>query len=147
VISIQAQNTDEAIEQLVDLLVETGKISDKSMVLDAALEREAKGSTGIGGRVAVPHAKCEAVVELSVSLAIARPAIEWQAIDSEPCEVLFFMAAPAGASGPHIRSLALLARLLKFTDLRERLLGAKTADEAHLAILEEEAALLLESSE
>lgn len=141
---MRATSREEAIEELAALLSAKGKITATSDLVAATLKREAQGSTGIGQGIAVPHAKCEAVLQLSVSVGLAQPPLEWEAIDGLPCDLIFLMAAPPGASGPHIQSLASLARLLKVTNLRERLLQSKTAEEAYRAIVEEENSLLAE---
>jgi len=142
IVPLEARTRDEAIEELIDLLQKTGRITGKEEVLECALNRESQASTGIGHGVAIPHTKCEAISELSVSLGIARPGIEWDAQDGAPCSIIFFMAAPPGKSGPHVQSLASLARLLKLTDLSERLDSVQDASEAYSAIVEEETQLM-----
>ncbi len=142
---MRASSKWEAIEELVALLAARGKVTCTSELVEATLKRESQGSTGIGQGIAVPHAKCEAVRELSVCLGLAQPALEWEAIDGKPCDVIFLMAAPPGASGPHIQSLASLARLLKATSLYDRILRATSAHEAYQALIEEENSLLADS--
>ena len=142
IIPIQDRSKNEVIEDLIGLLANTGAVSDKEQVLEGALNRESQGSTAIGKNVAIPHTKCAGVNELSVSLGLASPGIDWEADDGEPCEIIFFMAAPPGASGPHIQALSALAKLINLTDLRERLRNAQTAKEAYAAIAEEEASIM-----
>ncbi|HXK93212.1 MAG TPA: PTS sugar transporter subunit IIA, partial [bacterium] len=56
-VSLQAKTKKEVIAELVDLLVAVKKLPHRDAILDALLEREEVGSTGIGHGVALPHAK------------------------------------------------------------------------------------------
>lgn len=132
----------DAIEKLVHIIAQQNLITNPDEVLRCALERESKGSTGIGKGVAVPHTKGPAIKQLVVSLGICSTGIDWDAVDGEFCQIIFFMAAPVGASGPHIQSLASLAKLLKLTDLRDLILTATTSQQVYDAILQEEAVML-----
>ena len=63
-IGVEKRTKEEIIEELVTLLIESGKSIEKQKVLQAALDRESQGSTGLTKGVAVPHCKTEGVGEL-----------------------------------------------------------------------------------
>lgn len=123
-----------AITELVDLLAETGRLSDRDQVLEAVLSREATRSTGIGQTLAVPHGKSAGCRELT--MAIGKPAepIEFDAVDGRPCSFIVLLASPADKTGPHIQALAGISRLWLNEHFRRDVQEAATADALYAAI-------------
>jgi PTS system nitrogen regulatory IIA component len=106
-------------------------------VLDALLEREAAGSTGVGAGVAVPHARLEGLDRMrGVFVRLEQP-VPFEAVDDQPVDLLFALFAPKGASSEHLRALARVSRLLRQSDFREQLRQAKTADAIHVLLVRE----------
>ncbi|MGD2063646.1 MAG: PTS sugar transporter subunit IIA [Nitrospirota bacterium] len=82
--------------------------------LDAMLEREALGSTGIGHGVAIPHAKVADLDDLRIALGLSRKGVPFDANDDQPVRLLFMIAAPLHAeSRYHLQVLARLARMVR----------------------------------
>ncbi|HEY1752997.1 MAG TPA: PTS sugar transporter subunit IIA [Caulobacteraceae bacterium] len=109
----------------------------RSDVLEALLEREAAGSTGVGYGVAVPHARLAGVDRLrGVFVRLEQP-IEFQAVDERPVDLIFALFAPADAGGEHLRALARVSRVLRQADLREQLRQAHGADAIHALLVQE----------
>jgi fructose-specific phosphotransferase system IIA component len=121
----------EAITELVDLLVETGKLADRDGALEAVLAREATRSTGIGYGLAVPHGKCSGCSQLA--MAVGRPAspIEFDSADGKPVELVVLLASPPDQTGPHIQALARISRLMLMEAFRTRIAEAQGADEIY----------------
>lgn len=129
VVGIEGETKESIIEELVDAL-EVGKvISDRDKVLEAVLEREKIMSTGIGDGIAIPHGKSEAVLSLAAALGIHKRGVDFEALDGEPAYVFFLLVSPANVSGPHIKALARISRLLKNDNFKKRLLAAGDAAE------------------
>ncbi len=126
---MQALEKQEAIEELLDLLVKTGKVKDREKALTALLEREKKGSTGLEKGVAVPHAKTDAVDELCMAIGISKEGVDFDALDGEYSYIFFLMLAPPGITGPHVEALAEIARLVEPPVIREKLVNAKSPQE------------------
>ena len=106
-------------------------------VLDALLEREAQGSTGVGYGVAVPHARIAGLTRLrGVFVRLEQP-IDFQAVDDRPVDLLFALFAPPEAHGEHLRALARVSRVLRQSDLRERLRQAHGGDAIHALLVHE----------
>jgi PTS system nitrogen regulatory IIA component len=106
-------------------------------VLDALLEREAAGSTGVGHGVAVPHARLPGLARLrGVFVRLEQP-VEFQAVDDRPVDLLFALFAPPDAHGEHLRALARVSRLLRQADIREQLRQARGADAIHALLVQE----------
>lgn len=126
---LEATDKQGVIEELAAALKTSGKISDLDGVLQAVIEREKIMSTGIGKGVAIPHGKCDAVKELAGVLGIKKEGIDFAALDEQPVYLFFLLVSPPDVSGPHIRALAHISRLLRHDNLRKSLIDAKTVDE------------------
>ena len=126
------------IEELTDLLVQAGEIEDKEEIMKVLLDREKLGSTGIGEGVAIPHAKSNAVRELVAAFGRSPQGIEFDALDGKPAYLFFLLVAPIDSTGPHLKALARLSRILKDKDFREALKKAETVEELFRLIKEED---------
>ncbi|MGH6956716.1 MAG: PTS sugar transporter subunit IIA [Caulobacteraceae bacterium] len=106
-------------------------------VLDALLEREAAGSTGVGYGVAVPHARLAGLTRLRAVFVRLEQPVEFQAVDDRPVDLIFALFAPPEASGEHLRALARVSRVLRQADLREQLRQAHGPDAIHALLVQE----------
>ena len=136
-VGLEGETKEDIITELVDLLEVGEVISDRDKVLEAVLEREKIMSTGIGDGIAIPHGKSEAVIKLAAALGTQRRGVDFEALDGEPAYVFFLLVSPANVSGPHIKALARISRLLKNDDFKKRLVSAATAAEI-VAVIESE---------
>ncbi len=123
-IDLAAQSKPAAIEELLDLLVLAGRLTDRAGALEAVLKREALQTTGIGHGVAVPHAKHASVTALTAALGISRSGLDFDAVDHQPVQVVFLLLAKINDPGPHIRALAEISRLLQVPGFQEKLIAA-----------------------
>jgi fructose-specific phosphotransferase system IIA component len=138
-VSLEAKNKKEVIEELLELLVQTGKVKDKSSVLNAIFEREKIGCTAIGKGVAIPHAKSDAVKEVTAACGISFEGVDFGCtVDDKPVHLFFLLVAPNDAAGPHLKALARLSRLLHNSNFRESLMKATTKEELFSVISEED---------
>jgi fructose-specific phosphotransferase system IIA component len=117
------------IDELIQVLVDAGKVDDKAAVLDAIHKREALGSTGLESGIAVPHAKTTAVKEIIVAIGIAPQGIEFGAMDGKPSKLFFLILAAPDQSGPHIEALAEIAKLSRSKAVLSALVGAASAQD------------------
>lgn len=97
----------------------------------ALLEREALGSTGLGGGLALPHGRLAGISRPVGAFAQLAADLDFNALDRRPVRLVFALAVPADAAGEHLQILAGLARLFHDKSLCQRLLGAKTAEELY----------------
>jgi PTS system nitrogen regulatory IIA component len=86
---------------------------DADGVAGEILKREALGSTGIGDRVAIPHARIQGLEKPYGIFARLRKPIEFDAIDDQPVDVVFFLLLPAAAESEPLNALACVARKLR----------------------------------
>lgn len=127
------QNKSEAIDMLIDLQVNGGKIADREAYKKGILAREEMSSTAVGEGIAIPHAKSEAVKAPSLAAMTVPQGVDYQAMDDEPSNLLFMIAAPNNGD-VHLEVLSRLMTLLMDEDFRAKLLAAKDTDEFLAAI-------------
>lgn len=137
-VDMVSSDKEEAIEELVDLLVRAGHVDDHQAVIQAVMDREAQQTTGIGNGIAVPHAKHESIGRLTAALGTSPGGIEFDAVDGKPANVVFLILARANDPGPHIQALAEIARLLQIPGFFRKLVESQSADELLSVIAAEE---------
>ncbi len=124
-----ATTKEEAVRELVETLFAAGKIVDKNTAINAILDREAKGSTGLEDGIAVPHGKTLAARELTVAIGISPKGIEFGSMDGKPTRLFFLLLAPPDVTGPHIAALADIARLSRSKALCSALMECRSPGE------------------
>lgn len=92
---------------------------DKRIVLAALTDREALGSTGLGNGVAIPHGKIGGLNRVVAVFAKLEPAMDFDAVDDQPVDVVMMLLAPVGAGADHLKALSMVARLLRMEALVE----------------------------
>ena len=137
-VGLQGETKEEIIKELVGSLESGAVVTDREKVLQAVIEREKIMSTGIGDGIAIPHGKSDAVTRLAAALGIHKRGVDFEALDGEPAYVFFLLVSPANVSGPHIKALARISRLLKNDDFKKRLISAADAAEIMRLIEAEE---------
>lgn len=133
-LNAEPQNKAEAIEMLVDLQVKSGKITDRETYKKGILAREELSTTAVGEGIAIPHAKSEAVSEPSLAVMTIPGGVDYEAMDGEPSNLIFMIAAPNDGD-VHLEVLSRLMTILMDEDFREKLIGAKSESE-FLAIID-----------
>ncbi len=118
----------EAIDMLVDLQVKSGKIADKAEYKKGILAREQMSSTAVGEGIAIPHAKSTAVKAPSLAAMTVPSGVDYEALDEEPSNLLFMIAAPNDGD-VHLEVLSRLMTILMDEDFRAKLIAAKNKDE------------------
>jgi mannitol/fructose-specific phosphotransferase system IIA component (Ntr-type) len=139
-VGFQARDKWEAITLLVDLLIAQGRLKaeQRESVYDALVTREKVASTGMEHGVAIPHASVDGIEDALAALAIAPQGVPFQSADGQPTRLIILLVIPRKAVQKHIRTLAGIARLLQYEEMRDALTGARTPREALQVIREEE---------
>jgi len=123
----------EAIDMLIDLQVKGGNIADREAYKKGILAREAMSSTAVGEGIAIPHAKSEAVKAPSLAAMTVPGGVDYEAMDDEPSNLLFMIAAPNNGD-VHLEVLSRLMTLLMDEDFRAKLLAADSKESFLAAI-------------
>lgn len=113
---------------------------DQQMIMDLLLEREKLGSTGVGHRIAVPHAKLSNLDKIYVVLARLKNPIEYQSVDKLTVDLIVMILSPENAGGEYLTALASTARLLHNERVVAQIRGSETAEGIFATICEAESA-------
>lgn len=119
----------EALDEAIELIIKSGKIRDREAYRAQVYRREEEGSTGIGRGLAVPHGKCDAVVEPALAAMVIPEGVEFDALDQKPVQLLFLIAAPDTKENIHLKLLSRLSALLMDKAFAEQLKKASDTEE------------------
>ena len=121
-----AKTKDGIIEEMANLFIPSGIVTDKEDFCSAIKRREEIESTAIGGGVAIPHGRSDSVTRLKVAFGRSKRGVNFNAMDRKPVNIIFMIAAPLNARKEYLQAVAKIARLLKSRVMREALLSAET---------------------
>jgi fructose-specific phosphotransferase system IIA component len=135
---LQASDRWQAIDELINNLVATGKIQPENHDSIAAVvkKRESSMSTGIGFGIGIPHASTDLIQEVVGALGRSRKGVNFDALDNQPVNLVMLFLVPQGQFQKHLHTLANIAKLLHKADFRQALEQAPDA-EAMLKIIRE----------
>lgn len=128
IMELKATTKDGAIREIASCLTNNGKIKDREKFISEILKREALGSTGIGHKVAIPHARTEVVEGFAIGFGRSQAGIEFEALDGEKVNLIFVMGANPKELNLYLRLLAELSKLLMENSFRRELLLAKDVE-------------------
>ncbi len=94
---------------------------DAGMAVEALMERESLGPTGVGNGVALPHARVTDLSEVSGAFILLEKPIEFEAVDRQPVDLVFSLFAPEHAGVEHLKALALVSRTLRDQNVCKKL--------------------------
>lgn len=136
---LRATNRWEAIDELIQNLVATGKIRPEHQEAIAAVvkKRESSMSTGIGFGIGIPHASTDLIFEVVGSLGRSRNGVNFDSLDNQPVHLVMLFLVPQGQFQKHLHTLANIAKLLHRTEFRQALEQAPNA-ETMLQIIREQ---------
>ncbi len=136
---LQAADRWQAIDELINILVTTGKIQAQHRDAIAAVvkKRETSMSTGIGFGIGIPHASTDLIKEVVGALGRSRKGMNFDALDNQPVNLVMLFLVPQGQFQKHLHTLANIAKLLHRAEFRQALDQAPDA-EAMLRVIKEQ---------
>ncbi|MFF9029376.1 PTS fructose transporter subunit IIABC [Streptomyces iakyrus] len=117
-LDLSADTKEAAARALAERMVALGRVTDLDGFLADVAAREAQMPTGLDGGIGIPHCRSEHVTEPTLAFGRSASGIDFGAPDG-PADLIFLIAAPAGADDAHLTILSSLARQLmnsEFTD-------------------------------
>ena len=123
------KSKNEALDQIVDLMVKSEKINDKEAYRKQVYAREEESTTGIGEGIAIPHGKCDAVTKPGLAALVVKDGVDFDSLDGEPVTLMFLIAAPNTEDNIHLDVLSKLSVLLMNEEFTEALRNAETVEE------------------
>ncbi|WP_135502637.1 PTS sugar transporter subunit IIA [Roseovarius aestuariivivens] len=94
---------------------------DQNTTIDALMERESLGPTGVGHGVALPHARLSGLDGVVGALILLEKPIDFASVDRQPVDLAFALFAPLDAGVEHLKALALVSRTLRDTSVCAKL--------------------------
>jgi PTS system nitrogen regulatory IIA component len=138
VAELKGGSKNEVLAELTDALLAANPKLNRTEVLRVLQERERLGSTGIGDGVAIPHGKLRNIDRQLIAFGLSGRGVEFDAMDGKPARLFFLLIAPEEAAGAHLKTLARISKLLKGSQVRERLRDARDRQQIYQIIAEEE---------
>lgn len=123
------KSKSEALDQVVALMVKSGKINDEEAYRRQVYEREEESTTGIGEGIAIPHGKCDAVDKPGLAAMVVKDGVDFEALDDEPVTLIFLIAAPNTEDNVHLDVLSKLSVLMMDEEFSNSLRNAKSVEE------------------
>ena len=122
--ALKAKTKKQALQELAQRAAKLTGI-DAREILDTLLQRERLGSTGVGRGIAIPHGRVPALHKIVTMFARLDEAIDFEALDDEPVDLIFLLLAPQHAGADHLKALARISRLLREPSSIEKLRASK----------------------
>jgi nitrogen PTS system EIIA component len=133
--SVKASGKKAVLAELAARAAAAFKV-DERRLFDRLLERERLGSTGIGGGIAIPHARMASLTKPAGLFARLASPIDFDAIDERPVDIVFLLVAPEGAGADHLKALARVSRLLRDRGLVDKLRATENAEALYALLVD-----------
>ena len=108
---------------------------DERLIIDALIERERLGTTGIGRGVALPHTRLASLKNIFCAFIKTTP-VDFESVDDKPVDLAFLLLVPEDAGADHLKALARLSRLLRDEAVSNALRQATDAETVYNIIKE-----------
>jgi PTS system nitrogen regulatory IIA component len=115
---------------MVEFLFENEVIFSRERFFDSILTREKMMSTGIGKKLAIPHARSEAVKELTIAVYLLQNELEFDAIDDEPVKIILMIAVPENMKEKYMLVLSAISNFFQDIENYRKLLNCNSNEEA-----------------
>lgn len=122
---LKGTTKEEIIDEMLEILVQAGKVTDKKAARECVLDRERKMSTGMKHGIAIPHGKTDTVDDLVACIGISDTPVDFDSLDQEPCRIFIMTLSPVNKTGPHLQFLAEISLLFKSAEKRQEILETK----------------------
>ena len=123
------KSKEEALNEAIALMAESGKINDTEGYRRQVFAREEESTTGVGEGIAIPHGKCAAVNRPGLAAMVIKDGVDFESLDGEPVTLLFLIAAPDTKDNVHLDVLSKLSMMLMDEEFTKNLRNASTAEE------------------
>ncbi|MBW1731279.1 MAG: PTS sugar transporter subunit IIA [Deltaproteobacteria bacterium] len=132
---LKAKDKASVLEELAKVVCRGEPGVDKDALVKVLLERERLGSTGIGDGVAIPHGKLGGVTQPIISFGRSKTGLDFDSMDTQPVHLFFLLVAPENSAGAHLKVLAKIAKMLKNSGFRKKLMEAEGRQELYEVIV------------
>ena len=136
VTDLKASDRWEAIEELIDLLVDKGRIKSehREAIVSVVKNRETSMSTGIGFGIGIPHASTDLIDDVTGAFGRSKAGVNFDALDNQSVNLVMLFLVPQGQFQKHLHTLAKIAKVLHKKEFRKALEDAGDAAEMYRII-------------
>ncbi|MBN2163071.1 MAG: PTS sugar transporter subunit IIA [Pontiellaceae bacterium] len=127
-LELTAKTRDDAIHELIGLIHAKHRLKNLEEATRVVMEREQKMSTSLENGLAVPHGKAASVDRLLVAVGLKKKGIDFKSSDGQKSKIIILILSSAATSGPHMKCLAEISRLLQSPDNCKKILKAKSVE-------------------
>lgn len=124
------------LDELADAVAESLQGVPRAALRQGFAEREALGTTAVGGGFAIPHCRLSGARELALRVARHPAGVDFGALDGQPVNVFFAVVAPTRSAAAHLEALRAIARYVREPGRLARLLAATGEEELGQRLLE-----------
>src|ERR1700742_3780090 len=125
--ALKVNGKKQALQEIAAKAAELTGQNERS-IFEILLQREKLGSTGVGNGVAIPHGKLAKLTKVFGLFARLDRAVDFEALDGQPVDLVFLLLAPESAGADHLKALAKVASLLRDPDIARKLRNSHDAD-------------------
>jgi Phosphotransferase system mannitol/fructose-specific IIA domain (Ntr-type) len=128
-LNMKAATKETAIRELAGVAATIcGRFTEETL-FNVLMERETVGSTGLGNGAAIPHGKLEGLDEILLCFGRSKAGIDFNAIDNRPVYLFVLLLSPVSKAEEYLHALAMVSKILKQPDNRQRLFDSTSHDE------------------
>jgi PTS system nitrogen regulatory IIA component len=134
--SLKAQTKKQLLQELAVRAHARTQLPEKQ-IFETLNERERLGTTGVGSGIAIPHGRMAGVASITGVFARLESAIDYEAVDGQPVDLIFMLLAPENAGADHLKALARVSRLLRNQPICEKLRSAQSAEALYAILIDQ----------
>jgi len=133
---LKAGDKKGVLEELAEAISNCEPAVDQTALVKVLLERERLGSTGIGDGVAIPHGKLSVLTTPKISFGRSKKGLDFDSMDDQPTHLFFLLVAPENSANTHLKALAKIAKVLRNTAFRKKLMDASSREDLYQVIIQ-----------
>jgi nitrogen PTS system EIIA component len=138
ILNLNSKNKLEVIKEISDRIASIYTNINVERLVEVLIEREKLCSTAVDAGVAIPHGKLSGLGNIITAFGRSLEGIDFESLDGKPTHFFILLIAPENSAGAHLKLLARISRIFKDSDLRSRIMEAKSQIEIYETIIEED---------
>jgi nitrogen PTS system EIIA component len=136
--NLHSKTKPEVIKEISERVASQYPNINTERLIEILLEREKLCSTAVDAGVAIPHGKLSGLSNIITAFGRSLEGIDFESLDGKPTHLFILLIAPENSAGAHLKLLARISRIFKDPDFRSRIMEARSQDEIHEIITEED---------
>ncbi|MGK8707857.1 PTS IIA-like nitrogen regulatory protein PtsN [Metapseudomonas otitidis] len=135
-VNVPGGSKKRVLEQIANLVARDLVDLDSQDIFESLVAREKLGSTGFGNGIAIPHCRLQGCAAPVSAVLRLDAAVDFDAIDGAPVDLLFVLLVPEAATDEHLELLRQIASMLDRSDIRDRLRHAQDSENLYQVVVD-----------